>query len=114
MGNEVILYVQIASIVAYVASIFGLYRLLVSQKDARIDLLNERIKSQSDKITELESQTPDELAKALSDRVDVYSKELVRLRTDNSSNKDEIQRRESELLSIKQKLDSLSSLIQEF
>jgi hypothetical protein len=44
MSNEIILYTQLASIVAYTASLFGLYKLLVSQKDSTIEPLREQIK----------------------------------------------------------------------
>ena len=114
MTNEIIFYTQIASIIGYVGVVFGLYRLLVSQKDSTIGLLNERIKMRDDQIKELETQTPDALAKALSARVEIMSKELERMLADDSSNKDEIRQKEAALLSIKEKLDNLSSLIKDF
>ena len=43
MSNEVIFWTQIASIVAFVLSVFGLYRLLVDQKYATIQLLKETV-----------------------------------------------------------------------
>jgi len=42
MTNEIIFYTQISSIFAFIVAIFGLYRLLVSQKDASIELLKEK------------------------------------------------------------------------
>ena len=43
MDSDVIIYTQIGSLLAYVGTVFLLYRLLVKQKDATIGLLKERI-----------------------------------------------------------------------
>ena len=113
MGNEVIFYTQIVSIIGYVGAVFGLYRLLVSAKDSKIGLLEERIKARDDKIKELEAQTPDALAKALTARIEIMSKELERMLADDSGNKEEIRQKEGELLSIKHQLDKLTALIRD-
>lgn len=43
MTNETIFITQIASVIAFVGSLFVLYRLLISQKDSVIELLKERL-----------------------------------------------------------------------
>ena len=113
MGNEVIFYMQIVSMIGYVGAVFGLYRLLVSAKDGKIGLLEERIKARDDRIAQLEKQTPDVLVTALSARVNVLNEELGRMLADASSSKEAIAEKEAELLSIKEKLDDLSSLIKD-
>lgn len=104
---------QIAAILAFVGVLFVVYRVLVAQKDAVIQLLNERIKDQEQKIQGLESQTPDALATALSSRVEIALKEIERLRADGGKHQEEITRKEEELHGLKNRLNELSSLIQD-
>ena len=113
MTNDIIFYTQIASVIGYIGAVLGLYRLLVSQKDARIDLLNERIKSQAEKIAELDKQTPDALVTALSKRVKESKEEIERMLADDSSNREAIRQKEAELVATKGKLDQLSTLIKD-
>ncbi len=113
MSNEIIFYTQITSIVVFVLAVFGIYRLLVEQKDSVIQLLKERIEAQVKKIQELESLTPDALASALSSRIEMALVEIERLREDRSMHKVEIEKKEDELKSLKARLDDLSSLIRD-
>ena len=113
MTNEVIFVTQILSIIGYIGAVFGLYRLLVSAKDSKIGLLEERIKARDDKIAELEKQTPDVLVTSLSSRVKALNEELERMLADASSSREAIAATESELLSIKHQLDGLSALIED-
>ena len=113
MTNDIISYTSIASVIGFVVVAFWLYRLLVSQKDARIDLLIERIKSQADKIAELEKQTPDALVTALSKRVKESKEEIERMLADDSSSQEAIRQKEAELVATKGKLDQLSALIKD-
>lgn len=111
MTNEVLFYTQIASLITFVLVAFGLYRLLIEQKDATIQLLKQRIEDQSERIRLLELQTPDALAKSLSERVERQLAEIERLGLDSSLNKDEIKQKESELQRVQSKLTSLLSTI---
>ncbi len=43
MTNEIIFYTQIVSILSFVGSLFVLYRVLIKQKDATIELLKEKV-----------------------------------------------------------------------
>lgn len=111
MSNDTIFYTQIASIVVFMLALVGIYRLLVDQKDSVIQLLKERIADKDAKIQELESQTPDTIAGALSSRIEIALKEVVRLKADGDKHKEEIETKEAELRALKQRLDGLSALI---
>lgn len=95
----------------FVLALFGIYRLLVEQKDSVIQLLKERIADKDAKIEELELQTPDALATALSSRIEITLAEINRLKADGDKHKEEIGAKEGELHTLKQKLNSLSALI---
>ena len=62
MSNDTIFWTQIAPIVVFVLSVFGLYRLLIEQKDATIQFLKETNSSLKDQLTEARNLTPDVLA----------------------------------------------------
>lgn len=113
MTNEIIFYTQIGSLVAYIFTVFGIYRLLIEQKDAVIQRLKERINDQTEKIRSLELQTPDALANSLSDRVERLLAEIERLRVDKTLNNEEILRKEAEIREVQLKLTSLSELIKD-
>ena len=113
MTNEIIFYTQIGSLVAFLFTVFGIYRLLVEQKDAVIQLLKERINDQTETIRSLELQTPDALAKSLSDRVERQLAEIERLRVDETLNNEEILRKEAEMREVQLKLTSLAELIKD-
>lgn len=42
MSNDAIFYTQLASIIVYISALFVVYRVLVHQKDATIELLREK------------------------------------------------------------------------
>lgn len=111
MTNETIFGMQLASIIVYLGALFAIYRMLVAQKDAIIQLLNERIKSHEQKIQDLETQSPDALASALSSRIEIALKEIERLKEDGGKHQEEIKVKEEELLKLKDRLNDLSSLI---
>lgn len=113
MSNDTIFYTQIASAVAFLLTLFGIYRLLVGQKDSVIELLRERIADKDAEIHKLQSQTPDALVETLSSRVEGTLKEITRLREDGDRYKDEIAAREQELEALRVKLRDLSNLLRE-
>lgn len=113
MSNDVIFFTQIASIVVFVLALFGIYRLLVAQKDGVIELLREQLKAKEDKVKELETQTPDVLVGSLSERIEISVKEIERLKEDGDKHKEEIEKKESELHSVQGRLSELVALIQE-
>ena len=113
MSNEIIFYTQIASIIAFVFALFGIYRSLVSQKDSVIELLREQLKEKERKINELATQTPDVLVKSLSERVEISVKEIERLKEDGDKHQEEIKEKEKELHKVQSRLSEIVSLIQE-
>jgi chromosome segregation ATPase len=113
MSIEVLFYTQLVSVLGYIAAAFVLYRLLVAQKDAVIELLKERNKFLSDKVSELETQSPDALVDSLARRVEVARSEIVELSKDSAQHQDEIGRKELELVEIRGRLDELTTLLKD-
>ncbi len=111
MTNDTIFYTQIISVVVFILALFGIYRSLVSQKDGVIELLREQLKQQDNKIRELEAQSPDVLAKTLSERIEIAVKEIERLKLDGDKHKEKIEEKEKELKKSKEQLSALAELI---
>ena len=108
MSNELIFYTQLASILTFVGSVFALYKLLVSQKDATIEALRERIATQQDRMT---FESPDVLNERLSKRITLLSDELARLSTDKEINAEAIRAKEEELTGAKEMYERLQKLV---
>ena len=108
LSNDVIFGAQIITIVTFVFTLFGLYRLLVSQKDAVIQLLKERLEAQKEQLEEMRSSTPDVLAQSLSDRINLYKQELERMREDKKFSQEEIRKKEDDLRTARQEAEKLS------
>ena len=113
MTNEIIFITQIASIVSFVVVLFVLYRVLVSQKDATIELLKEKNNFLQDKLNITEKNTPDKLAKNLSQRINILHEEMERLSIDQEKNKDIIKQKEKELQSTQEDLERLEEQLEE-
>lgn len=97
MTNEIIFTTQLASIIAFILTIFVLYRLLVSNKDAIIQLLEEKNTYLKERLIDANENTPDKLAKNLSERVNLLTEELDRLSKDQENNKEIILQKEKML-----------------
>lgn len=69
MTIEAIFLTQIASIIVFVVALFVLYRVLVEQKDATIQLQKENIAYIKDQLVEAKSQSPEIIVQSLSVRV---------------------------------------------
>ena len=59
MTLETIFFTQIASIAGFIVALFVLYRVLVSAKDATIEMLKQKISLNEQKLDELSNQDPD-------------------------------------------------------
>ncbi len=94
--------------ITFVGSIFVLYRVLVSQKDATIELLREKIDLQKEKST---AANADELASALGGRVELLTDELSRLRCDKETNSELIRKKEAELSDIADMYQRIQSMV---
>lgn len=109
MSNEIIFFTQIASVLAFIATLFILYRLLVNQKDSTIELLKEKNTFLELKLSESENQQPDILVQTISTRVKVLTEELERLSKDKEANENIIKTKEAELNESTAELTSLRS-----
>lgn len=111
MTLEMIFFTQLASVFAYVGALFVLYRVLVSQKDATIQLLKEKNEFLELKLTDASQSEPDILAHALSERVKLLHGELGRLSEDKERNREEIAQKERELDQARREAGELSRQI---
>ncbi|WP_355581500.1 hypothetical protein [Xanthomonas cannabis] len=113
MTIEFLFYTQLASIITYVAAAFWLYRTLVAQKDAVIELLKNRNELLEKRVAELEKQTPDSLVESLSKRVGIAKSEIESLNQDREKHRTEIEHKESELEGLGDKLNKLQDLLKD-
>ena len=111
MSIEYIFYTQIASIIGFVIAVFTLYCLLVSQKDAVIELLKEKIAQLEYKLNEAESQSPDALVESLAKRVDIAKSENARLQQDGEEYKGQLAEKEAELTILAGHMKKVNSLL---
>lgn len=112
MSIEVIFWTQIASIVAFVATLFILYRVLVGTKDATIELLKEKVSSIEGQLLEARASGPDVLAERLSARVKLLSDELERPSGDQDRNEAAIAEKEQQLQETKDELATLEGQLE--
>ena len=108
MVIETIFWTQIASFIGFVVAVFWLYRILVSQKDASIQLLKEKNEYLSFQLTEAKERGPDALAESLSKRVSVYEKELEKLNSEKIKDSERIHQKEIELSQAKEEATKFS------
>lgn len=111
MSNETIFWTQIATTISFVFAIFGLYKLLVGQKDATIQLLKETVSNLKDQLAEARSMTPDVLAQQLSNRIKLFEEELARLSQDQCANQYLIHEKTQELHLARQKAEELTKQV---
>jgi flagellar motility protein MotE (MotC chaperone) len=113
MTNEIIFITQIASIISFIIVLFVLYRVLVSQKDATIQLLKEKNEYLKEQLTNAQEGTPDKIAKKLSDRIHIITEELERLSKDKETNEELIKRKEQDLKNAQEDLERLKDQLEE-
>ena len=113
MNNEILFYTQLGSIAAYIITVFFLYRLLVDQKEATIELLKEKIKYLETQLKDLKEKSPGILEERLSKRINIFENELKKLSEDEVHNKEKIQEKEKELQIEREKLEKLQNKIEE-
>lgn len=111
MTIETIFWTQIASIVGFVVALFILYRLLVEQKDATIQLQKENIAYLKDQLTEAKSQSPDVLAQKLASRVKLFEEEVKRLEEDKTSTEEQVKAKEAELNRAREEAEELTKKV---
>lgn len=111
MTIEAVFWTQVGSIVTFVVALFVLYRQLVAQKDATIQLQKENIAYLKDQLAEAQSQSPDVLAQKLATRVKLFEEEVKRLEDDKSSTEEQIQAKEAELKQARDEAEQLTKKI---
>ena len=108
---ETIFWTQIASIIGFVVALFVLYRLLVEQKDATIQLQKENISFLKDQLADAKLQSPDILAQILAGRVKLFEEELMRLGQDKTSTEKQVATKEAELEQARSEAEALTKKI---
>lgn len=109
--TEIIFWTQIASTVGFVVALFVLYRVLVEQKDATIQLQKENITYLKDQLTEAKSQSPDMLAQSLASRIKLFEEELKRLEQDKSSTQGQVKEKVAELNQAREEAEELAKKV---
>ena len=109
--TETVFWTQIASILAFIAALFVLYRILVEQKEATIQLQKENIAFLKDRLAEAKLQSPDVLAQSLSGRVKLLENELKRLEADKSSTSEQVKAKEAEVAGARADAEELTKQV---
>jgi DNA repair exonuclease SbcCD ATPase subunit len=105
MTTEEIIGIQVFTFIGYVVTLFGLYRLLVNQKDATIETLRTQCETLKERLTALEKKDPDYLVAMLDKRKNILERELRDISEESTSKKEELQAKISELNLQKQGLE---------
>jgi len=113
MTNQVIFWTQIASVLAYIISVFFLYRLLVKQKDAVIESKNAAIELLKEQLGLAKQSSPDILIERLSKRVEILKDELKALSQDNDAKKEEILAKEKEIKDAEERLGIFNVILED-
>ncbi len=108
MNIEILLYGQLITIVSFVGAIFVLYRLLVKNKEATIQLLEKQIEHINHNVS---MNGADILSVNLEKRVFGLSSEIKRLNEDKAINTELIQEKESELTDAKEMYERMQKMI---
>lgn len=111
ISTETIFWTQIASIVGFVVALFVLYRLLVDQKNATIQLQKENISFLKDQLADAKLQSPDILAQSLAGRVKLFEEELKRLGQDKTATEEQVEAKEAELAQARGEAEALTKKI---
>jgi chromosome segregation ATPase len=111
MTTETIFWTQIASFVGFVVALFILYRLLVDQKDATIQLQKENIAFLKDRLADAKIQSPDVLAQSLAGRVKLFEEELKRLIQDKTATEEQVAAKEAELARARGEAEALTKKV---
>ncbi|MCK5607440.1 hypothetical protein KAR91_36485 [Candidatus Pacearchaeota archaeon] len=113
MSNSMLFYIQLASLLTYIITLFVLYKLLVSSKDATIETLKARIAQLKEKLESEKDTSPDILAQRLSVRIKIYEEEIRKLSKDQQANQDAIKTKQAELAETREDLEVLETQLEE-
>jgi len=109
--TKTVFWTQIGSIIGFVVALFFLYRLLVDQKDATIQLQKENIAFLKDQLADAKLQSPDILAQSLAGRAKLFEEELERLRQDKSATEEQVAAKEAELSKARSEAEALTKKV---
>jgi methyl-accepting chemotaxis protein len=112
MSNTTLFVTQIASTIVFVIALFVLYRLLVEQKEATIQLLKEKIDWLQNQLNIAKESSPDTLLKQLDQRIKVYADELGRLSKDKNISDTLLKEKEQELEEMRSDIRKVSERLQ--
>ena len=113
MSNTTIFCIQMASLLIYIGTLFILYKLLVSSKDATIETLKERIEQLKENLELEKNMSPDVLAEKLSARIKTFEEEMSRLSKDQQANQEVIKTKQAELAGARNELEVLETQMEE-
>jgi len=109
--TEIIFWTQVGSSITFIVALFALYRVLVQQKDATIQLHKENIAYLKDRLSDAKAQSPDVLAQSLASRVKLLEEELKRLEDDNTTTQEQVTAKEAELKQAREEADDLTKKV---
>ncbi len=108
MTTPIMLYTQVGTIFTFIVGLFVLYRLLIKNKDATIQLLEKQISELNERFL---LQGTDILSENLEKRISIFSEEIGRLNQDKDINKELIEKRQHELTHSKEMYERLQKII---
>jgi rubrerythrin len=97
MTIETVFWTQIGSILGVIGVLYGLFRLLVEQKDATIQTQRENIALLKEQLAAAKTQSPDSVAQNLATRIRRLEEELTRLNQDKSATAEQVKAKASAL-----------------
>lgn len=106
METETIIGIQIFTFLGYLGTVFALYRILVSQKDATIEMLRTQCDLLKGNLETAEKNSPDNLLQRLENRKNILERELESLGRESEKKREELQVEISELSSKKEELEN--------
>lgn len=111
MTNDIIFFTQLVSIIVFVFTVFGLYRLLVNQKDAVIQVQKKQVEFLKLQLESAKSSSPDILVDRFSKRIDMLKKELESLASDHDTRKEVLAKKEQEISHYEVEMNKLNQQI---
>lgn len=102
IDNDTLFYLQVAYISASIFVIVVLYLTLASQRSKGIKLLQEKNRSLTEQLHQVKRQSPDVLAKNMSNMFTTLIRDIERLNEDRDKNKDLIEKKVTELHALRE------------
>ena len=114
MTLQTIFFTQVASIISFIVALFGLYKLLVSTKDATIESLKQQNSYSEQKVKDLLEQEPDLLLQRYKRKIEAYEEELKQIELESngvvSTASEKIEKIEDELMIYEESFEKAISI----